>query len=288
MKNIFILFFSIVGITFAQAPIFKPQPNEATYSVSEIYIFKNYTRTSFEAEFGVQAPPFDAKKPVKTWFDLTVKTPTITYSTLNLNTLQFINLTLTKEEAASLNLPGEYRYEKYVVEPSDCLVSFPGFPIPPAPINPTFLTTRVVAEELAKEMGGTVADAFSVGGTFSGRQLVCQTDKRNVWEIVLGQKRVVAGILYEQKNRNGIGYPGTWDLTGEEPNWKPAQVITTSTNVMRTPVRQLYPGETFSRTPFGVYLNRSDVPVPGSGSFTEADRKMLEEILKLVRELSKM
>lgn len=286
MKNILISLFLIVGLVFAQAPIQKPQPTEATYSISEIYIFKNYTRTSFEAEFGVQAPPFDVSKPVKTWFDLTVKTPTVTYQTLNLNTLQFISLTLTKEEAASLNLPGEYRYEKYVVEPTECLVTFPGFPIPPATLNDNFLTTRVDAELLAKELGGVVEDAFSPNGSFYGRKLSCQVDKRNVWEVVLGQKRYIAGLLLKQKNEFGIGHPGFWDQTGDILVWKRTQPVTTSSNVMRTPVRPLFPNETFSRTPFGVYLNRSDVPVPG-GVFTEADRQKLEEVLKLVRELSK-
>jgi hypothetical protein len=55
---------------------------------------------------------------------------------------------------------------------------------------------------------------------------------------------------------------------------------------MRIPVRSLLPNEKYNQTPFGLYITRTDLDGPsGTGGFLLSDRAMLEEILKIVREL---
>ena len=46
-----------------------PQPSEAVYSTDTLALFKTYTRDTYLAEFGVQAPAWDPNRSRKAWFD---------------------------------------------------------------------------------------------------------------------------------------------------------------------------------------------------------------------------
>jgi hypothetical protein len=289
-RKVFLLLAFMValsGIVSAQSPVVKPQPNEKTYSVTELYLFKTYTRESYEKTFGVQPPPFDSTKPIKTWFDSTVTTPTVSYQTLDLNSLKNVTLVLKKEDAAAVNLPGAYRYSPYIVKPSECLSQSTSAPTPPAPVNPTYLSTRLEAEALASEVGGSVVLATDPGGSMESFLVSCpNTDNRNVWEVQFKTSRVLAGQLMLAKNAKGIGAPGFWDLSGPSPVWVSKEPVVTSSNYMRIPVRSLLPNEKYNQTPFGLFITRTDLDGPnGTGGFLLSDRAMLEEILKIVREL---
>lgn len=252
-----------------------------------MYLFKTYTRDSYEKEFGVQPPPFNPAKPAKTWFDTTVTTPTVTYNTLDLNTLKNISLVLKKEDAAAVNLPGAYRYTPWIVRPSECLSETTNAPLPPSPINVALLSTRQEAEQIAAEVGGTVSLATSPGGSMDAFRVACPANEtRNVWEVQWKGSRIPVGFLLGQKYRRGVGAPGSWDLSGTEtPVWVPVEPVVTSSNYARVPVRALLPNEKFSQTPFGVYIVRTDLEGQGTGSFTDADRAKLDEVLRIVREL---
>jgi hypothetical protein len=288
-RSVFIILTVLValtGIVSAQAPTVKPQPNEKTYSVADIYTFKSYTRDSFESAFGVQPPAFNPAKPVKTWFDTTVNSASASYVTLDLNSLKNITLTLSKEDAASVNLPGSYRYPSYIIRPSECLMQAKNAPLPPSQINPLYLSTRAEADKLAVEVGGTVVLATDLGNSLSDFAVACPANEpRAVWEVVFRGKPVSAGGLLANKNIAGVGAPGAWDLTGDTPVWKPSSIPTSSSNYMRVPVRLLFPNEKFSATPFGVYVQRTDMDDPNGGGFLLSDRATLNEILRIVREL---
>jgi hypothetical protein len=277
---------ALTGIVSAQAPVVKPQPNEKVYGVGEIYTFKSFTRDSYEKEFGVQPPPFNAAKPVKSWFDNTVTSASVTYLTLDLNTLKNVNLTLTKEDAKSVNLQGAYRYTSYIVKPSECLSQPKNIPMPPSQINTLYLSERKEAEQLATELSGIVALATEPGGQMSAFLVSCpETDTRNVWEVVIQGQHYLAGQLLAQKNQVGIGAPGAWVSTSGTPTWKPENPVISSNNYMRVPVRALYPNEKYSQTPFGTYVNRTDMDDPNGGGFLLSDRATLNEILRIVRDL---
>lgn len=282
MKNLVICFLLCVGLLFAQAPVTKPQPSEQTYGVGELYLFKTYTRDSYMNEFGVQPPPFNPNKPAKTWFDKTVTTATKDYWTVDLNKLEFIKLVLSKEDAATVNLPGSYRYDPYVVKPSECVRWIPGVPIPPTRFNDEILSERSEAEAIAQEVGGTVRLATTDGGSMAGTATKCgEGDTRNIWEVVTSSEMNYAGYMMKAKYANGIGAPGKW----EGLNWIPSQIPTTTSNYMRVPVRTLLGNEQFRKTPMSTLIERTDLDPPGATGFLLRDRAKLDEILVILKEL---
>ena len=52
-------------------PIVPPQPNKEVYGFAELALFQTYTRETYLASFGVQAPAWDPSRPSKFWFDST-------------------------------------------------------------------------------------------------------------------------------------------------------------------------------------------------------------------------
>jgi len=283
MKKLIISLFVSMGLLFAQAPVIKPQPSTAVYGVGEIYLFQTYnTRDAYESAFGVQAPPFNPAKPAKLWFDKTVQTPTVTYQTLDLVTLKNVTLTLSKEDAASVNIPGAYRYDPYLPKPAECVRWIPGLPMPSTPFESQMVSEKSEAEALAQEIGGTLRLATTEGGTLSGFAVKCGTgDTRNVWEVVTPAGSDYAGRLLAKKYALGVGSPGKW----QGLDWVPVTPVTTTSNYMRTPVRQLLANEKFLKNPFGNQIERTDMDQANAGGMTLADRAKLDEILKIVKEI---
>lgn len=272
----------------AQAPLNKPQPNTKTYSINELQNFKTYTRESFEKEFGVQAPVFNPNRPAKTWFDKTVTTARVEYVGLDYagSTPVYKKFSLSKEEAETVNLPGAYRFPTWNPAATECVVTgwWPGSK--DNPLSPSYLSTRAEAEELNIEIGGQ--------GVFPTTSMVrCPaSETRSWWEIEHKGNRLVAGLLLATKYRDGVGHPGSWDLSGQEPAWI-SQAIPTGigvSNYARVPIRQLLPNERFKQiSPFSTVIERTDIPDPtqtgGDGSFTPSDRALLEEIRQLLKSL---
>nr|MDP9112733.1 hypothetical protein [Acidobacteriota bacterium] len=105
-------------------PVAPPQPDEASYSPAALALFQEYTRESYRAAFGVDAPAWDPARQFKTWFDSSVFTPqpnTIAYQIFGQNPAGawgFQTLTLLLADAAAVNLPGAITYPQYVVQPT--------------------------------------------------------------------------------------------------------------------------------------------------------------------------
>src|SRR5271154_5931030 len=53
-------------------PVIPAQPDLLAYGIQELALFVSYTRDSYLAAFGVQAPAWDPTRVKKTWFDTTV------------------------------------------------------------------------------------------------------------------------------------------------------------------------------------------------------------------------
>src|SRR5690349_20763739 len=53
-------------------PVIPAQPNLLAYGTSQLSLFESYTRESYLAAFGVQAPAWDPSRVRKAWFDSTV------------------------------------------------------------------------------------------------------------------------------------------------------------------------------------------------------------------------
>lgn len=92
-------------------PVSEPsapaQPSTAKYPISELALFREFTRESYRATFGVEAPLFDVLRPTKAWFDTTADTSKAgnlaLYRVLGLATLD--QIVMSAAEARSVNIP---------------------------------------------------------------------------------------------------------------------------------------------------------------------------------------
>jgi hypothetical protein len=53
-------------------PVVAVQPNQQYYGTQELSLFKTFSRDTYLATFGVQAPAYDPSRLIKSWFDSTV------------------------------------------------------------------------------------------------------------------------------------------------------------------------------------------------------------------------
>ena len=53
-------------------PAEQAQPDQISYGVDSLELFQTYTRETYRAAFGSEAPPWDPSRPPKAWFDSTV------------------------------------------------------------------------------------------------------------------------------------------------------------------------------------------------------------------------
>jgi hypothetical protein len=93
-------------------PVVRPQPDAASYALSELALFPEFTRASYRATFGIDAPPFNPARPVKTWFDSTADTSqydnVAVYRVLGSDAAgqpALRQLVIPAAEAAAVNLP---------------------------------------------------------------------------------------------------------------------------------------------------------------------------------------
>ena len=60
----------------ANIPVSQPevpaQPGTEFYNIQDLVLFKAYSRDSYRAAFGMEAPAYDPARVLKTWFDSTV------------------------------------------------------------------------------------------------------------------------------------------------------------------------------------------------------------------------
>ena len=106
-------------------PAAPPQPDQAYYSVLELALFTPYTRDSYLAAFGQQAPAYDPSRVIKTWFDSSADTSAPANVAVYKIIAQdpngnwgFQQMVMPATEAATVNLPGAIVYPPYVVAPT--------------------------------------------------------------------------------------------------------------------------------------------------------------------------
>src|SRR5579871_6226117 len=136
-------------------PVTPPQPNSLAYGYQQLALFTSYTRDSYLAAFGIQAPAWDPTRVKKTWFDSTVDTSQPTNvavynfagpdSSGNDSIQQMI---IPASEAGTVNLPGAITYPPYVIAPTDATRANVG-------LNPNYLSLQSDAQALLKTLGGT-------------------------------------------------------------------------------------------------------------------------------------
>jgi hypothetical protein len=272
------------------APVTPPQPDEECYGIQALALFVTYTRDSYLAAFGVQAPAWDPTRLTKTWFDTTVDTSnpanTATYNIVALNSTGVWGiqpLTIPASEAATVNLTGAVTYPPYTVAPTDATSGS-------AVINPDYLSLQSDAQALMASLDGTDLSEETGNAAFP---IVYPADEpRRIWDFTVNGILCNAGQLLLQMNANGVGAPGTWQITSTGPVWTstPAPTGLTDTSSPRPmPVRNLLPNEQLQASLMGVSVIRTDLEQQEeaqAGQFTPDDRATLQQIYQMLTTLT--
>ncbi len=255
-------------------------------------LFPIYTRESYLAQFGVQAPPPDPGKPMKNW-----KSDGATGSFTRVIGPGSKPPRETFQDAApeSVNLPGEFRFPRYHPNTVGATTFWVGA------INPTRLSYRAAdhctlaeAEALADEIGrdtGTRPPVMelSVADLLRGidtpvRVEFADADHR-VYYIGGGIATAPSGArLLDQRNAFGIGHPGKWISSGPgDYSWVSAQIpVATGPGSVPMPHRALSPGEQVVDTMFGLMVDNSNAASP---ALAGCDPVNFAEIGTLVRQI---
>src|SRR5712692_7882321 len=243
-------------------PVSPAQPNLPYYGVLDLALFRSYTRESYRAAFGVEAPPYNPARVIKTWFDSTadISQPdnVSVYNVAGRSSdglYHMRQLVVPSAEAAVVNLAGAIAYPVYVVAPTTTQRVLPGNP--PTTVNPNYLSQEADASALSKEIGGDGIAQEQDGG---GLTFDYGLEPRRLWEILWHGKRINAGLLLLNRNARGVGSPGHWDLTKQEPVWvadAPAPTGLDDTRPPRPmPLRPLLANERFHQGLMDVGIER--------------------------------
>lgn len=263
-------------------------PKLAAYGAASLQTVKTFTRESYEAAFGVQAPPCNPALREKAWFDSTLagRDPEdqVTYQIIGQDkagTPVFRMVAMSVEEASSVNLPGKVHHPAYVVQPTKAVVVDPqGVP---TPISPDYLSLRDQAFALCQELG---VDTHTMHeDSYDGPYKYIWPDNEPRRNHVFGEGETEnAGMLLKLKNAYGVGAPGYWVHDGASHKWvATAEPSTPAAGpVCPVPVRSLLPTEKliagFGGTPEIVNAAALEAKEQAAGGFTEADRALLAGI----------
>lgn len=261
------------------------QPDQAIYGLSALQRVPLYTRVSFSAAFGTQAPDFDSTKPPKYWFDSTADTSNATnlavYKQISVSGLSadVAQLQMPATEAAAVNIPGLIIFPPYAILSTAATIDG-------QPINADVLSGYQDAVNLAASWNlgsSAVFDGDAAIGPFSVAYPASET--RRQWMILFQGAAQNVGVSVATMYAKGMGHPGAWDLSGAEPIWiptpDPPDGITSGVPQPGTevpvPVRALLPNEQIISTLGGAMIARTDMSSAStdSGGFGAADRATL-------------
>ena len=276
-------------------PAEPAQPNQAVFSTDLLQTFQSYTRASYLAAFGVQAPSFDSTRPEQNWFDSTAAafpatlemsywqiqlTPSVDGSTAP---AQVVPLTIPAAQAATPNVPGVVTYPPYIVAPTTAMSG-------PALVTPTVLSDYSDALALAVALG------LPASAVIAGPALTWNGETRGDWMIVLpgNPNPYYVGSLIAIQYANGIGWPGTWSVRNSgtvnaEADWTPVPtgpdgISNPPTSTTPIPIRALLPNEKLVPAGLGggVMVARTDLASPSvlgtAVGFSQQDAVMLAAI----------
>jgi hypothetical protein len=272
-------------------PAVPAQPGTAFYPVQDLALFKSYSRESYRAAFGVEAPAYDPARLRKSWFDSTadvsdpknVAVYRVVAQDQNGNGI-LRQIVMPAQEAATVNLPGAIQYPPYIVAPTRATRGG-------SSMNAIYLSLESDAQALMKELGGDnlqQEELPSFPATYPAEEL------RRPWYFLLRGQPVNVGALLLGRNAQGVGAPGHWDVSSPEPVWVPDPPGPTGADDTRPPrdmpVRDLLPNERLYTGSMGIPgVERTDLQQTAdetSGKFTPDDRATLRMIYQAVSKLS--
>lgn len=267
-------------------PVTPPVPNQASYSPADLELFQTYTRASFLAAFGFEAPVYDTSQPTRNWFDTSASPgpyPVV-------SGLSIVPLAVPKNVTLP-NLAGAFLYPAWVNSPTTtAMLQLPGEV--PAPANAEFLCSFADAEAVVAALpaGSAVSEDPNDANVNWGAET-----RRNYTVTIPG----VSGPQYCQPLRaamthiitvpststyvsGGVGSPGAFQLVGGAPQWFPiADPGLSAGPAMPVPVRPLAPGESLQSGILGavqVVNANFGTPAAAGGGLTAAQAAQLNRI----------
>jgi hypothetical protein len=273
-------------------PITPAQPSDKSYPISALNLFRDFSRPTYLATFGEEAPNWDKARQIKRWFDSTalpvgsnpneVMPPYLGWDSVR---REFVHFSLTRLEASQVNLPGFRVLPKFEEAPTDAMV------VGPYGLNGSVAVNSICAEadarKVMEEVGGTnlrMATTFMGGGPFF---IVWGSETRRQWMLTWKGNDIQCESLIRMRNAQGVGGPGVWNLDGSFPVWVPADLRDSGETDNRPevlmPVRGLLPNEQLNAMPVGnpsvIRVDLSgDQPAPGTGALTAIQNMMLKAI----------
>jgi hypothetical protein len=271
-------------------PVTPAEPDLLAYGIQALALFGTYTRDSYLAAFGIQAPQWDPTRVIKSWFDSTQDTSVPTnvavynYAGPNaVNVYAIQQMVLPASEAATVNLPGAITYPAYVVALTDATRAG-------VQLNANYLSMQSDAQALMITLGGTQLFDEGLGTAFP--TVYPADEPRRLWAFVFNNLPLNVGLLLLMQNANGVGAPGAWNTSTGDPTWIPVPVPPTGLNDLRTPrpmpCRALLPNEEFQAGLMGVSIVRTDLQNQQNqqaGEFTPDDRATLQQIYNIISQL---
>jgi len=272
-------------------PIVPPQPDKEAYGFAELALFQTYTRETYLAAFGVQAPAWDPSRLSKFWFDSTADASAagnvVAYKIFAVNSTgiwALQQLVLSAAEAAAVNLPGSVTYPPYVITPTDATRGG-------SAQNAEYLSMESDARTLMAAFGAT--GLVDEGATVYYPIVYPPGEPRRSWAILLNGHQQNVGELLAERNARGLGSPGHWDTSQGFAVWVPDPPAPTGLDDTRPPrplpVRDLLPNEIIQTGLMSVNVARTDLQQANaiqSGAFLPADRTTLQGIYDIVSRLA--
>jgi hypothetical protein len=256
-------------------------PEEVTITPKEaLNTVKEFTRESYLRTYGQQAPPFDPKKPVKTWRVIRTEPGDYTYGFWDTSDLNKEPVYVLKRIpgilAESVNIPGPYKYVKAQLAPSGAYtLQGPDQQRVAIPAENLSEFAQALALQQALEAAGWPVAGFTegeLGGVFKVQYDPGETRKLYNITMTDGSSHNV-GELLDQRNNQGVGSPGSWSSPGthSSPLWKStlaeAQAVVPNPALGSVPVPQKkeIPGKWVKNIFSGweVQSERSVAPVAG-------------------------
>ena len=183
---------------------------------------------------------------------------------------------LQATEAAAVNIPGAITYPAYVVAPSTVTRVGVG-------INPNYLSLESDARMLLALSGAT--GLIDEGSSAVFPTIYPPNEPRRMWDIIFKGEPLNVGLMMLQQSVNGIGAPGSWDWSTNDPQWVAAPTPPTGLDDMRAPrdmpVRDLLANEKFQVGLMGTSIVRVDLQNQANqqaGEFTRIIARRYEDL----------
>jgi hypothetical protein len=206
------------------------QPDRPQYGLMELALTRTYTRAKYAAAFGAQPPPFDPTKPIKRWLITDAVIGTTIYPVWDAESQSLGKIILGKQEAAAVNIPGAYRYQRYVNDDYTPAVAKGFGATDTQPISGKSLVLKadvdLIVDEMRRDLSDITIQAVPINPTSGPSQIAWNGEPRRRYSIfVLGIPRMAESLVAHRYER-GVGHPGRWVMDGAEPRFSPTQVTT--------------------------------------------------------------